>query len=100
MMPPTCRGHPSSCVPLKLAPLLLLLLHLLVPEGHSLGDLDYSRLHIVDVYARANHQPTNLLMRSNMPVNNTGFDLEGLIAAITKRATALHLALDYPLYLL
>jgi hypothetical protein len=39
-------------------------------------------------------------MRSNMPVNNTGFDLEGLIAAITKRATALHLALDYPLYLL
>eukprot|EP01044_Picomonas_judraskeda_P012437 COSAG03_NODE_1779_length_3534_cov_4.827074_2_plen_99_part_00 len=98
-MPPTCRGAPSSCVPLKLAPLLLLL-HLLPEGGHSLGDLDYSRLHIVDVYAPANHQPTNLLMRSNMPVNNTGFDLEGLIAAITKRATALHLALDYPLYLL
>eukprot|EP01043_Picozoa_sp_COSAG02_P018918 COSAG02_NODE_896_length_16125_cov_5.083489_7_plen_359_part_00 len=79
--------------------LLLLLLVLVLHVHDSLGDLDYSRLHIVDTYVPVNHQPTNLLVRSNMPVNSTGFDLDGLVTGITQRATALHLALEYPLYL-
>jgi hypothetical protein len=91
----TCTRQIKHRAPLRLQLLLLVL----VQVDDSLGDLDYSRLHIVDTYAPANHQPTSLLMRSNMPVNSTGFDLDGLISGIVKRATALHLTLEYPLYL-
>ena len=41
-------------------------------------DLDYSRLHIVDVFHPMHDGPVNLLVRSNQPNNASGFDIEAL----------------------
>jgi hypothetical protein len=81
-------------------PLILLLLLLLAVLHPARGDLDFSRLHIVDVHHPMHDQPVNLLVRSNMPVNESTFDIDGLVAGIEKRASALGgVRIGQPLYL-
>ena len=63
-------------------------------------DLDYSRLHIVDVFHPMHDGPVNLLVRSNQPNNASGFDIEALQRDIAKRAQELPgLHVGYPLYI-
>jgi hypothetical protein len=55
----------------------------------------------VDVFHSPHNGPVNLLVRSNMPVNDTAdtFELDALTEGIERRAAAQHLSLKLPLFI-
>jgi hypothetical protein len=65
------RGH--------IALVVLLLQFVLAFQGVAAdGNLDFSRVHIVDVFHPMHDGPVNLLVRSNQPNNATTFDIDAL----------------------